>query len=140
MQVSTLPSRNDLMGTKIMVVDDDDLVLSSVEKLLTRFGYSITSFGRGDEAIQAVEQEQFDLAILDMRMPGVNGIDVLRAIRKHEEQSNQAKLPVIVLTGYSDDEVPMRVLELGADAYLQKPFEIHDLLVAVRNHIRSKES
>jgi DNA-binding response OmpR family regulator len=126
------------MVGRILVVDDDDLVLSSLSRVLKKMGNEVVCIDKSAQALAVLEQESFDLAILDIRMPGISGIDLLRGLREKEQASRRPRLPVIVLTGYADEMGPKSYLELGADAYLQKPYELSDLLAAVRSHLRTK--
>jgi DNA-binding response OmpR family regulator len=114
---------------KILVVEDEKPINDLIEMNLTEAGYDCTCVYDGIAACDAVEQERFDLVLLDIMLPGADGYEVLDYIKPME-------IPVIFLTakGSTDDKV--KGLKLGADDYLTKPFEIVELLARVESVLR----
>lgn len=122
------------MEPRILVVDDDRFLLENVIRLLTGEGYDADGVSTGEEAIASVETSTPDLVILDLGLPGIDGLTTCRRIRK------AWKGPILMLTARSDSSDKVIGLEVGADDYLTKPFEPNELIARVRAHLRrSKE-
>lgn len=122
------------MEPRILVVDDDRFLLENVIRLLTGEGYCADGVSTGEEAIASVESSTPDLVILDLGLPGIDGLTTCRRIRK------AWKGPILMLTARSDSSDKVIGLEVGADDYLTKPFEPNELIARVRAHLRrSKE-
>ena len=108
----------------ILLIDDDDLVLQSLSLTLDDSGYTVTTANSGQKAVAICRTESFEVVICDIRMPGMNGIDTLRAIKEI-----QPDVRTVVITGYaSDSDAPVEAVRLGVDDYLLKPFA-DDLLL-----------
>jgi CheY-like chemotaxis protein len=110
----------------ILVVDDSRTNLNAIGERLTSLGYLTALVDNGGEALDLITARGFDLVLLDMVMPGMNGIQVLAELRSRTETSD---LPVIVVTARGDPEAAVEALAAGADDHLAKPFEF-DVLVA----------
>jgi DNA-binding response OmpR family regulator len=120
------PSKVELTrrGASVLLVDDEDQLRRVMKDLLERQGYSVFEARDGAEAIAEVDRQNPDLVILDLNLPGVDGYTVLSQLRSRETTRN---LPVIVLTAKGDEDNEVRVLELGADDFLTKPFRARAL-------------
>lgn len=109
------------MHQKILVVDDDILVLEALQELLSSSGYEVRVATRGQEALEILEQEHFDLLILDIVMPKMTGFDVCKQVRKRDDEMSKVK--IIMLTAKTE----ARDLEIGekcgCDLYLTKPID-----------------
>ena len=116
------------MGKKILVVDDEDGTRILVAKALEMKGHSIIMACDGVEGWEKVKAERPDLVILDVNMPRMNGIELLRKIR---EDADIGSLPTIMLTSQSSDEEVLAGLSSGADHYLTKPFSVTALCMTV---------
>ena len=117
-------------GSTLLVVDDLDENRSLLRRRFAKLGYSIVEAASGPEAIEIVEQEAIDLVILDVSMPGMSGIDVLRTLRASEQS---AELPIIMATGHIEASLAAEALALGADHYVSKPIDfkaLHALVIA----------
>jgi nitrogen regulation protein NR(I) len=110
----------------ILIIDDDDQLRKSFHKLLTEEGYTIKSAASGETGIEIAERETVDLVILDIRLPGMNGLETFRALHALEP-----KLPVIIMTAFGTTETAIEATKLGAFDYLLKPFEIPDMLAVI---------
>src|ERR1700745_3993810 len=110
------------MSSKVLVVDDEKHILELARLYLTREGYEVEGVGDGAQAVMRFSQVKPDLVILDIMLPGVDGLTICKEIRK------QSQVPIIMLT--ARDEVPDKVggLEVGAGDYLTKPFHPHELV------------
>ncbi len=113
-----------------LVVDDDSKIRKLIRVNLEPRGFVVREAADGSQAIQAVEQNQPDLLLLDLMMPGVDGIEVCRWIRERSD------LPIIVLSARDEEELKVRALDAGADDYVPKPFGYEELLARVRAVMR----
>ncbi len=120
---------------KILVVEDDPAVRDVVEHALSREGMETATVESGEEALDRLRGEPFDLVVLDVMLPGIDGISVCRELRADGENSD---IPVVMLTA-RDDEINVVVgLEVGADDYVTKPFSPRELVSRVRAHLRRR--
>ena len=121
------------MGKRVLVVDDHPPVLSIIEDILERAGLEVLKAGDGAECLRKVREEQPDLVILDLMMPGKDGFEVLREIRA---QSNTKYLPVIVLTARDTYGDMLKGWMAGAHRYLTKPCLVEELVSAVNEMLQ----
>lgn len=110
---------------KILVVDDDRLVLATVTHGLSQAGYEVIDADNGDDAILLAREHKPDLALLDIRMEGMSGFDVAAYLREH------LHVPFMFLSAFADDDTVQQVKALGAVAYLVKPLDIGQILPTV---------
>jgi len=110
----------------ILIIDDDDQLRRSFERLLSEEGYSILSAPSGEAGLAIVQERMPDLVILDMRLPGMNGFETFKAIHARE-----SKLPVIIMTAYGTTETAIEATKMGAFDYILKPFDIPDMLSVI---------
>jgi DNA-binding response OmpR family regulator len=121
------------VSEKILVVEDEPAIAEAVAYALSDAGYDVDAVGDGDEALTAARGQSYDLMILDLLLPGTQGMDVCRALRAESD------LPIVMLTA-RDAEVDRVVgLEVGADDYVTKPFSIAELVSRVRALLRRRE-
>ena len=113
----------------ILIVDDDDRIRNLLKDYLSENSYIVSSAGNAEEAKEKLEYLKFDIIILDVMMPGQNGYDLTKEIKK------QMKVPIILLTAKGEVENRIKGLELGADDYIGKPFEPKELLLRINNII-----
>ncbi len=121
------------MKKKILVIDDEELIIKSLEKLLEKNGFDVYVAKNGQDAIVMAEEESFDLIIADIRMPGINGVDTVKAIL---EKGVSVKRPVIFITGYADEEIKNQAKAINPTAYIYKPFDISILVNEVKKVIK----
>ncbi len=117
--------------SKILVVDDERNVLSGFEEVLGSEGHEVITAHRAQAALERIEAEEFDLVIMDIRMPGMNGLDALEQI-KH----GHPKLPVIIMTGQGTMETAVEATKRGAFDYHLKPFEPADMLQTIEKALQ----
>jgi len=116
---------------KILVVDDEPVSCEILADIFTEEGYTVSRAKDGYEAIKKIEEgEHFDLFLLDIRLPGINGVEVLRAIKKINPQ-----VKAILMTAYSDEDLIKEGLELGACTCIHKPFDVKEMLNLVKKII-----
>jgi two-component system nitrogen regulation response regulator GlnG len=117
---------------KILIVDDDPQLRQSFEKLLTNEGHSVQTAPTGEAGIETVRESVPDLVIIDVRLPGMNGLETFDAMREIEP-----KLPVIVMTAYGTTETAIEATKLGAFDYVLKPFEIPAILTLIEQALEA---
>jgi two-component system phosphate regulon response regulator OmpR len=117
----------------ILVVDDDDRIRELVKEYLNENGYIVSTGNSAEEAKIRLKCFKFDLIVLDVMMPGQNGFDLTKEIKKNSD------VPIILLTAKKEVENRIEGLELGADDYLGKPFEPKELLLRIKNIIKKRK-
>lgn len=118
------------MEEKILVVDDETAISDIIKFNFEKEGYVIDTANNGKSAIALVEKNNYDLILLDIMMPKLNGFETLREIRKSSD------VPVIMLTAREDEVDKVLGLELGADDYVVKPFSMRELIARVKAVLR----
>jgi FixJ family two-component response regulator len=111
----------------VSIVDDDESLRRSVRNLLTSVGFRVETFASAEAFLESAHRGNTGCVVLDLRMPGMSGLDLLRHLA-----ATGPRIPVIILTAHSDDEACRRALQAGAVAFLGKPFHGEALLGAVR--------
>ncbi len=111
----------------IYVIDDDDAVRQSLEFLLRTAGITVRGFESAKAFLDVLPQMRSGCIITDIRMPDINGIDLLRRVKEHD-----VNIPVIVITGHGDISLAVEAMKIGAADFLEKPFDDDQLLAAVR--------
>ena len=114
----------------ILVVDDEAPMRKLLSANLKASGYDVRAAADGTEAMNLIQEHPVDLLVLDLNMPGLNGLQVLEAVRR------SAEIPVLILSGRSRERDKVEALDLGADDYLSKPFGITELLARVKVLLR----
>lgn len=118
------------MAPKVLVVDDDPAIAEMLTIVLQGEGFDTVVVGDGNEAVAAAKQHNPDLILLDVMLPGMNGVDVCRAIRE------DSTVPIVMLTARTDTVDVVLGLESGADDYVHKPFKPKELVARVRARLR----
>lgn len=116
------------MAKKILLIDDEELIIKSLSKLLEKNGYEVFIAKNGKDAIVMAEEENFDLILADIRMPGLNGVETVHSICRQTQKNRGLKPPIIFITGYADEETKRKAKELKPIAYLYKPFDVSELV------------
>ncbi|MGE5126563.1 MAG: sigma-54-dependent transcriptional regulator [Betaproteobacteria bacterium] len=119
------------MKEMILVVDDEAGVRSSLAGILADEGYQVKAVGSGEAALSALGDRRYDLVLLDVWLPGADGLEVLGRIRESD-----AELPVIVISGHGTIETAVKAVRLGAQDFVEKPLSLEKTLVAVQNALR----
>ncbi|OYN77722.1 response regulator transcription factor [Mycolicibacterium sphagni] len=120
------------MTPRVLIADDDTVVRDVVRRYLERDGLEVTVAGDGREALRVLGTQRIDLAILDVMMPGPDGLSLCRTLR----QGGNYAVPVILLTALGEEDDRIAGLEAGADDYLTKPFSPRELALRVRSVLR----
>lgn len=122
-------------GEKILIVDDDERLRRLLERFLTEQGYRVRSVESAEQMDRMLARELFNLVVLDLMMPGEDGLSVCRRLRENNNQ-----VPIIMLTAKGDEASRIYGLELGADDYLSKPFNPRELLARIKAVLRRQAS
>ncbi len=121
------------MGQEIVLVDDDRNILTSIRMMLEAEGYNVRTYLDGEEALRGLMAHPADLAVLDIKMPRLDGFELLRRLRR------SSAIPVIFLTSKDGEEDEVAGLKLGADDYIKKPFSQQLLLERIRAILRREQ-
>jgi DNA-binding NtrC family response regulator len=113
---------------RILIVDDETDLRTLLRHILTAQGYQITDAEDGEEAIELIKKQKFDIALLDIQMPNINGIQVLKYIKEHSPQTK-----AVMLTGYADLKHAMEAKEFGARDFIGKPYKLEDVLSTIEH-------
>lgn len=131
MAISSLSvSTSSMQGQKVLVADDEPMVREVVSAYLDREGFKVFEAGTGHEALDVISREAPNLVVLDVMLPNVDGLSILKELRRESE------LPVILLTARNHESDRILGLELGADDYVVKPFSPRELVARVRTVLK----
>ena len=122
------------MNELILIVDDEPKIVKLAEDYLIRSQFQVASAHSGDQALAVARHEKPDLVVLDLNMPGMDGLDVCRALRRESD------IPIIMLTARAEETDRLIGLELGADDYITKPFSPRELVLRVKAILRRVRS
>jgi DNA-binding NtrC family response regulator len=118
---------------KLLIVDDETRFLNAIGKRLTRRGFDVRTASNGPDAIELARAEKFDVALLDLKMPGMEGGEVLKALKREHRF-----LEVIILTGHGSLESAVELTKLGAYGYLPKPYELDKLIEVLKDAFQER--
>ena len=124
-----------MIGSKILLVDDEIIFADNMSKLLTSRGYQVTAVNNGDSAIRMLEEKDFDVVVLDLKMPGMDGITTLREIKKLGLFTE-----TLILTGHGSVDTALEAIKIGAYDYLAKPCEIDELVEKIEGAWQQKDA
>jgi two-component system, OmpR family, KDP operon response regulator KdpE len=115
---------------RVLVVDDEIEIVRALQRSLTGHGYEVLVAGKGEQALEIIEQSSPDLMLLDLALPGMSGLEVCQRVRE------QSDLPIIVISVKNKERDKVLALDLGADDYISKPFGINEVLARIRVALR----
>ncbi len=128
------PVTSDEVTRHILIADDDAAIREMLRLLLEEENYKVTEAASGQEALEGLKTGAFDLLMLDVRMPGMSGLEVLKQLRE-----KQGELPVILMTAHGSPNVAIQASVLGAYGYINKPFELDEVLHQIRHYFERQE-
>lgn len=120
---------------RVLLVDDEPSIRRALRTPLNEMGFATTEASRGEEAIQLLQSQSFDIILLDMNMPGMGGMKALGKLR-----SMAPRLPILMLTVVDGEEDKVAALEFGADDYITKPFSIREVVARMRSAVRRAQA
>lgn len=118
------------MARTVLVIDDERNMRWVLERALTKAGYDVVTAERGEEALQHFARRSIDLVLLDLKMPGMDGMTVLRELRRRDKH-----VPILLLTAYATVPTAVEALRIGANDYLRKPFDVETVLATINRHL-----
>ena len=111
------------LNAKVLLVDDEEDFIHTLSQRLEVRGLKVTGATRGEDAVDLVDKQEFDAIVLDLAMPGMDGLETLKKIRE-----NHPEAEIIILTGHASVKTSIEAMKLGAEDYLEKPVDMQDLL------------
>ncbi len=111
------------LNAKVLLVDDEEDFIHTLSQRLEVRGLKVTGATRGADAVELVDKQEFDAIVLDLAMPGMDGLETLKKIRE-----NHPEAEIIILTGHASVKTSIEAMKLGAEDYLEKPVDMQDLL------------
>jgi DNA-binding NtrC family response regulator len=111
------------LKAKVLLVDDEEEFLATLSERLAVRGLKVTALTRGEEAVKKIDSETFDLIVLDLSMPGIDGLETLKRIK-----AKQPDAEIIILSGQGSIKTSIEAMKLGAEDFLQKPVDMSELL------------
>jgi DNA-binding response OmpR family regulator len=121
------------VSDRILVVDDEPAIVDAVAYALRASGFEVDTFGDGESALDAARSDGYDVLVLDVRLPGLSGIEICRRLR------SESDVPILILTAMDAEVDRVLGLEAGADDYVTKPFSVAELVSRVRAILRRRE-
>src|SRR3989304_2889251 len=122
------------MTDTILLIDDEEMILDSLSAILFKDGYQVDCAKSGDEALEILRQKQYDLIITDIRMPGINGLEMVEHLKTFKPNQK-----ILVITGYGSLETAVKAQHRGVSDYLIKPIDIKSLKNSIRRALRPAE-
>ena len=129
-----VPKRRVNAVHRILIIDDEIIIRKLFTRLLTREKYKVLTASNGKKGIETVEKEKLDLVILDLKMPGIDGIEVLKRIKEINKN-----IRVIIITAFGTIKSASDALNLGADDFISKPFDIAKIRMTIKNVLKMKK-
>lgn len=125
------------MAKRILLIEDEDSIRDLYKRHLDEAGFSTDAIGNGKDGLQSAKQGQYDLLLLDIMLPDINGLDILKEVKQNEQTKN---IPVILLTNLRQDEIIKEGFKLGAEGYLMKAsFTPKQIVAEVQNILQQQE-
>jgi len=124
------------IGKKILVIDDEEDIRELLNYNLTKEGYKVLLASDGNEGLRIIREQKPDLIVLDLMLPGLDGLDVCRIVKNDRDLKN---IPIVMLTAKGEEEDIINGLDLGADDYITKPFSVSVLIARIKTVFRRME-
>jgi DNA-binding NtrC family response regulator len=121
--------------TRILVVDDDETIRTTMKAILQDEGYQVDLAATGKEAVEKTHEKNYNIALLDIRLPDIEGVDLLKCLKDSVPRTRK-----IMVTGYPSMQNAISALNKNADAYLLKPVDVEKLLITVKEQLQAQEA
>jgi DNA-binding response OmpR family regulator len=132
-----MPETSETRVRRVLIVEDEEPIRDLVRFHLDLVGYDCVTLGNGKDALEVLERDAFDLLVLDLGLPGVDGVTLCRAVRR---QGPNHDVPILILTAKQEESDKVLGLESGADDYLTKPFGVHEFVARASALVRRREA
>ena len=116
---------------KVLVVDDEKGIRDMLQEVVSQEGYEVETASDGSEALKVVQDKNIEIALVDLRMPGMDGIRLIEAVREYQTDQQNKEIPIVILTAYNDEPVKQSAERLGVKQMMFKPFEPQALQEAI---------
>ena len=123
------------MAKNILIIDDDKIVIKSLQKLLEKKGYNVTVTQSGSDALEKVKGHEFHLIVCDVRMPQMDGIETIKQIREYLGSQDKGRIPEVLITGYADRKKYESAVDLKVADYIYKPFDTSEFLDVINKNL-----
>lgn len=120
---------------RILVIDDEELLIRSMALLIEKSGFQVYTAKNASDAEVMIEEENFNLIICDIRMPGKNGVEIIKSIQGFLTSKKRQKVPIIFITGFADEKIEQEAKMLKPAGYLMKPFGIQELMQVIKENL-----
>lgn len=124
---------NNIAAKKILLIDDDELILKVMNRILTKEGYNVIAVNNGKDALEKIEAEKYDMVITDLMMPYSNGFEIISKFKQHP---NALNVPIIVISSVGTESAIKEGLNIGADEYIRKPIMPDEFLIRIKRLIK----
>ena len=119
---------------KILIIDDDKSIRDTLSIFLSDFDYKIFAVGSGEEGLELLEKEHPELVLSDLKLPGVNGLDLLKKFKEHD-----SRIPLIIMTAYGDSRTTIKAIQMGAYDYIEKPLDVDRLNALIKRALEERK-
>lgn len=123
------------MKKRILIIEDEEIITKSLTRFLSKEGFAVEVALGGEEALKKIKEKDIDLIICDIRMPNMDGIETIKAIRNYLISSGKKLIPEIVITGYADENKYRDAVELKVAGYIYKPFDTQEFLEVIKRNL-----
>jgi len=120
---------------RVLVVDDNRQIAESLKEILKSADYYVETAGTGQEALERFSAQSFDVALLDVKLPDMEGTQLLKMLKNMEKASSKSRMVKIMITGFADQKNAMDSLNSGADAFLMKPVAVKEVLAIIEEKL-----
>lgn len=125
------------MKKRILVIDDEEILIRTMNRLLEKTGYEVFSVKNGADAEILLEEQEIDLIISDIHMPGRNGVESMKRLVGKAKKIYGRDIPFIFITGFTDQKIKKQAKALGSRAYLMKPFDLVKLMDVIESSVET---
>lgn len=123
------------MAKDILIIDDEELITKSLQKLLKKQGYDVSIAQSGAEALKQIKDRDFNLIVCDVRMPQMDGVETVKEIRRILKEQGKEPIPEILITGYADEGKYKSAVDLKVADYIYKPFDRQEFIEVIKRNL-----
>ena len=139
-EINSPPGGGKIVSYNILLADDTPMNLTLAVKLFTKRGHKVTAVEDGQKALETYKKENFDVVLLDMLMPVMDGLEAARQIRAYEKNQNKPQVPIIAMTANDQQSDREKCLDAGMDGFITKPLDIKQVVPSIQKIVEEKTS